>query len=125
MFEYYTQVHHLNNLLWVWNCRLKEEYLGDEYVDVIFVDIYFEKYAKTDYHDNYIKLIESTTKNKVAALAEVGYLPDIEILEQLHTPWAYYMTWSKEFCIGEQYNSTTQLQKMYTSDYALTLDNKK
>ena len=35
------------------------------------------------------------------------------------------MTWSKEFCIGEQYNSTTQLQKMYASDYALTLHNKK
>ncbi|MDY3257240.1 MAG: beta-mannosidase, partial [Ruminococcus callidus] len=62
---------------------------------------------------------ESTTKNKVAALAEVGYLPDVEMLEQSHTPWAYYMTWSKEFCIGEQYNSTTQLQKMYASDYAL------
>lgn len=29
MFEYYTQVHHLNHLLWVWNCRLKEGYPGD------------------------------------------------------------------------------------------------
>ena len=43
----------------------------------------------------------------------------------LHWITHNYMTWSKEFCIGEQYNSTTQLQKMYTSDYALTLDNKK
>lgn len=102
MFEYYTQVHHLNHLLWVWNCRLKEGYPGDAYVDVISVDIYLEKYAKTDYHEDYMKLIAATTKNKVAALAEVGYLPDVEMLEQSHTPWAYYMTWSKEFCIGEQ-----------------------
>jgi len=72
-----------------------------------------------------MKLIASTTKNKVAALAEVGYLPDVEMLEQSHTPWAYYMTWSKEFCIGEQYNSTTQLQKMYASDYALTMDHRR
>lgn len=35
MFEYYTQVHHLNHLLWVWNCRLKEGYPGDAYVDYI------------------------------------------------------------------------------------------
>ena len=40
MFEYYTKVHRLNNLLWVWNCRLAEGYPGDEYVDVISVDIY-------------------------------------------------------------------------------------
>ena len=49
-----------------------------------------------------------TTKNKVAALAEVGYIPDIDMLEKSHTPWVYYMTWSKEFCIGEQYNRIEQ-----------------
>lgn len=125
MFEYYTQVHHLNHLLWVWNCCLKEGYPDDAYVDVISVDIYLEKYAKTDYHEDYMKLIEATTKNKVVALAEVGYLPDVEMLERSHTPLAYYMTWSKEFCIGEQYNSTTQLQKMYASDYALTINHRR
>lgn len=121
MFEYYTKVYHLDNLLWVWNCRLKEGYPGDAYVDVISVDIYLEKYAKTDYQEAYANLIEATTRNKVAALAEVGYLPDVEMLAQSHTPWAYYMTWSKEFCIGEQYNSTEQLRKMYGSAYARTI----
>lgn len=119
MFDYYTQVYHLDNLLWIWNCRLTEGYPGDEYVDVISVDIYLEKFEKTDYSEDYRKLIAATTKKKVAALAEVGYIPDIEALEQSHTPWSYYMTWSKEFCMGEQYNSTEQLQKMYESDYAL------
>lgn len=121
MFEYYTHVHHLNNLLWVWNCRLPEGYPGDDYVDVISVDIYLEKYATTDYIEDYLKLLEATSKNKVAALAEVGYIPDIHILEQTHTPWAYYMTWSKEFCIGEQYNTTSKLRAMYNSPYAITL----
>lgn len=79
------------------------------------------KNAKTDYREDYDKLVAATTKNKAAALAEVGYIPDIETLERSHTPWAYYMTWSKEFCVGEQYNSTAQLQKMYASEYALTL----
>ncbi len=121
MYVHYTQVHHLDNLLWVWNCRLKEGYPGDEYVDVISVDIYLEKYAPTDYQEDYDKLIAETTKNKVAALAEVGYIPDIHMLEKSHTPWAYYMAWSKEFCIGEQYNSKQALKDMYSSDYAVTM----
>lgn len=121
MYKYYTEVHHLNNLLWVWNCRLKEGYPGDEYVDVISVDIYLEKYAPTDYAEDYNKLIADTTKNKVAALAEVGYIPDVHMLEKSRTPWAYYMTWSKEFCIGEQYNKKEQVKEMYASSYAVTL----
>lgn len=119
MFEYYTNVHRINNLLWVWNCRLAEGYPGDEYVDVISVDIYLQEYAPTDYRQEYEALVEATTKNKVAALAEIGYLPDIVMLEASHTPWAYYMTWSKEFCIGEKYNSVENLKKLYASEYAV------
>lgn len=105
-----------------YNCRLKEGYPGGEYVDVISTDIYLSEYSATDYREDHEKLIAETTKNKVAALAEVGYIPDIEILEKSHTPWAYYMTWSKEFCIGEQYNRMEKVQKMYSSNYAVTLN---
>lgn len=35
------------------------------------------------------------------------------------TPWAYYMTWSKEFCIGEKFNSVENLKSMYASEYAI------
>lgn len=121
MYSYYTEVHHLDHLLWVWNCPLSQGYPGDAYVDVVSMDIYLEKYAATDYRTEYEKLIAATTSNKVAALAEVGYLPDIHKLEQSHTPWAYYMTWSKEFCIGEQYNSEHSVKEMYHSNYAVVL----
>ncbi len=122
MFDYYTNIHRINNLLWVWNCPLKEGYPGDAYVDVISTDIYLSAYSATDYHEDYEKMIAETTKNKVAALTEVGYMPDIDILEKSHTPWAYYMTWSKEFCIGEQYNCIERVHKMYSSNYAVTLN---
>lgn len=120
MYDYYVNTWHLDNLLWVWNCRLPEGYPGDEYVDIVSVDIYLPEYAKTDYQKEYEELIAATSKNKVAALAEVGYMPDIEMLEESKVPWAYYMTWSKEFCIGEQYNSVENLKKMYDSDYAVS-----
>lgn len=122
MYDYYTNDLHLNNLLWVWNCASENAYPGDDCVDVISVDIYLPEFAKTDYDNQYRHLVDVTSANKVAALAEVGYIPDIALLEKSHTPWAYYMCWSKEFCIGEQYNSLDHLKSMYSSPYAITAD---
>ena len=121
MFKHYTEVHHLDNLIWVWNCRLPEGWPGDEYVDVVSVDVYHDNDDPTDYKKEYEELKKATSRNKVASLAEVGYLPDAEMLESSRIPWAYFMTWSKEFIIGEQYNSETRLKKMYESSYAITL----
>ena len=120
MFEHYVNYKHLNNLLWVWNSPAKEGYPGDEYVDVISRDVYLKDgFMLTDYRAEYDELIANTTDRKVAALAEVGYIPDVEMLEKSRVPWAFYMTWSKEFCIGEQYNPVGHLQKMYQSDYSI------
>lgn len=121
MYDYYTNTYHINNLLWVWNGVAKEGYPGDDYVDVISTDIYLTEYKPTDYHEEYLTLVKNTSDKKVAALAEVGYIPDIHMLEEAKTPWAYYMSWSKEFIIGEQYNSKKKVKEMYNSDYAITL----
>ena len=121
MFDYYVNELHLDNLLWVWNCRSSEGYPGDDYVDVISVDIYMDGYKPTDYREDYEKLITAITDKKVAALAEVGYIPDIDMLKESKVPWAYYMSWSKEWIMGEQYNSLENLKKTYSSDYTITL----
>lgn len=121
VYHLFVDEYHLDNLLWVWNCRLSEGYPGDEYVDVISVDVYLEEYYKTDYKKEYDELVSQTTKNKVAALAEIGYLPDINMLSKSKVPFAYFMTWSKEFIIGEQYNSVESLKEVYNSSYVVTM----
>jgi beta-mannanase len=121
MFDYYTGEKDLHNLLWVWNSDVPEAYPGDSYVDVVSMDVYLPEYLPTDYAETYKKLVTATSRNKITALAEIGYLPDIELLQKSRIPWAYYMTWSKEFCIGEKYNSVEKLKKMYDSEYAVTL----
>ena len=121
MFDYYVNELRLDNLLWVWNCRTADGYPGDEYVDVISVDIYMDSYKPTDYREDYEKLIRETTDKKVAALAEVGYIPDIDLIRESKVPWAYFMSWSKEWIIGEQYNSLENLKRIYSSDYTVTL----
>lgn len=121
MYALYVDEYHLDNLLWVWNCRAPEGYPGDEYVDIISVDVYLPEYKKTDYREEYEQLVQATTRNKVAALAEIGYLPDPEMMSKSRVPFAYYMTWSKEFCIGEQYNTVEALREVYRHPYVITL----
>ena len=88
--------------------------------DIFYTDCVHSELHWHYYSEEYTKLVEATSPNKVAALTEVGYIPDIHLLEKSHTPWAYYMTWSEEFCIGEKFNSNENLKAMYDSQYAVT-----
>ena len=88
-------------------------------MDVVSYDSYLSGYSKTDYRSIYDELMEIPGEKKAMALAEVGYLPDIDMLAKSHVPWAYFMTWSKEFIIGEKYNSVGNLRRMYSSSYAI------
>ena len=74
-----------------------------------------------DYRSQYEILISNTTRNKLCALSEVGYNPDIELLEKSHVPWSFYMTWSKEFSLDGIYNTKEELKKMYESSYSIKL----
>lgn len=120
MFEYYVNQCHLDNLLWVWNARANDAYPGDDKVDIISCDIYLPEYAPTDYSAEYEDLVSNTTRNKVAALAEIGYLPDADMLAKSKVPFAYFMTWSREFCMGEQFNSRENFKKVYNNPYVIS-----
>ncbi|MDE5879539.1 MAG: hypothetical protein K2G99_05905, partial [Desulfovibrio sp.] len=81
---------------------------------------YAEKGTKTDYRKEYEELIAVTPAGKPVALAEVGILPDMDMLEKSRVPWCYYMTWSKEFVMTEELNSHEALRRIYDSGYAVT-----
>ena len=120
-YDYFVNVKHLDNLIWVWSTPTKEAYPGDDFVDVIGWDIYLPEKKATDYKAQYEELVNNTTKNKVAALTEVGYNPDVNLLSKSRVPWAFYMTWSKEFAMDGIYNTKEELKEIYSSDYAIKL----
>ena len=122
MFRYYVEELHLDHLIWVWNSPEPKGYPGDEYVDVISRDVYVSPGTKTDYAKEYRELRRITKADKVAALGEVGVLPDMDLWEKSKVPWAYYMTWSKEFCLTEEYNKKSDLVKTYSSKDIITLE---
>ena len=122
MFRYYTQHHHLDNLIWVWNSPLPEGYVGDEYCDIISRDLYTEPHVHGAYEEQYEELLKVTKQDKGAALGETGILPDPEALMEKKVPWLWYMTWSFDFALNEKFNSDTALKKLYESSYAIDLE---
>ncbi|HIZ55834.1 MAG TPA: glycoside hydrolase family 26 protein [Firmicutes bacterium] len=122
MYQRYTQVHDLNNLIWVWNSPVPEEYPGDDCVDIISRDIYAPAHSHTDLKKEFDELSRITDAHKLAALGENGPLPGIDQIAQSHVPWCWYMTWSKDFVLEESCTTKEELVAAYTHPYAITLD---
>jgi len=100
LYHRFVDVHHLDNLLWVWNVNapggaaapVDDYYPGDQYVDIVTMDIYgaFEQ----SYYDSMLKLADGTGPDaKPIALAEVGAPPSLDVLAQ-QPRWTYFMQWS-------------------------------
>jgi mannan endo-1,4-beta-mannosidase len=96
LYDRFVNVHHLDNLVWVWNVNapnpgwppVAEYYPGANYADVVSMDIYGE--FKQEYYDSMLTL----AADKPIALAEVGALPTPDVLEK-QPRWTYFMSWSE------------------------------
>jgi len=121
MYERYTHMHGLDNLIWVWNSPLSEGYVGDSYCDVISRDIYLPDHTHSDYRTQYDDLVKITASDKITAIGESGPVPDLAMLSKTRVPWTWFMTWSKGRC-GENATSHDELRAVYNSDYGVTLD---
>lgn len=122
MYERFTKVHGLNNLIWVWNSYIPEAYPGDDCVDIISTDLYPGNHIHTSQAKECRKVVDITTEPKIVLLAETGPLPDVDAIHDEGVDWVGYMSWSKEFCLTEEYTEYEVLGKVYSSPYALTKD---
>ena len=122
MFERFTEVHHLDNLIWVWNGTKKECYPGDEYVDVISRDMYPEKHDHSSRAEEYEGMLHIADEKKPVIIGEIGTLPDVDAAVDEHIGWASFMTWSKVFCLTEEFTTFDHLKRLYNSPRAVTKD---
>jgi mannan endo-1,4-beta-mannosidase len=88
-----VNVHHLNNLLWVWNQNgpapggeFYNYYPGPKYADIVSYD----NYSSLD--DRYYHEMLTLANGKPIGLGEVGAPPPPEML-MAQPKWAFYMTW--------------------------------
>ena len=97
----------LKNLLWVWNINTDPSlgydysalnakwYPGDEYVDIVAVDIYDPLNDHNSAANYYNKIVSDVGTNKMIALSENGAIPDIDSIAEDKAYWSYWMTWSQ------------------------------
>jgi mannan endo-1,4-beta-mannosidase len=113
IYDRYVHVHHLNNLVWVWNVNspsanagpVADYFPGAAYADVLTMDIYGP--FSQDFYDGMVALADPL--HKPIALAEVGAMPSLTTLAA-QPRWAYFMMWSG---MAEGVNSPDQLQTMF------------
>ncbi len=113
LYDRFVNVHHLNNLVWVWNVNspggnagpIEAYYPGAKYADIVTMDIYGK------FEQSYYASMLALADDKPIALAEVGAMPSLDVLAQ-QPRWAYFMMWSG---MGETVNSPEQLQAMFHS----------
>jgi hypothetical protein len=123
LFDYYTNHHQLNNLIWVWSPDkpwhgLEEYYPGDAYVDVISVDIYPHRGYPVVFRQEWYERVRQLAKGKPVAIGENGSLP---VSEELNTQpkWVWFMSWAD---LLERQNSKADILNLYNAYHTLTRD---
>ena len=120
MYDRYTNYWGLDNLIWV--CGFSQNglnyanwYPGDEYVDIAGADSY-NGGSEPGLYNQCKQVVKGT---KPLCFHECGINPTVEQFVNQGANWVYFMTWHTSWLTD---NSTTALNTLYNSDYAITLD---
>lgn len=126
LFDKLTNEYKLNNLIWVWTSGTDSTastwYPGDTYADIIGVDNYPQTPDHGSFVNSFDTLVAVGAKNKLVTMSENGPIPDTDNLQADGAAWSYFSTWSGKFIMDEKENTSELIKKVYTSDYAITLD---
>lgn len=118
MYQRYTEVHQLHNLIWVlgYSGEKKEGYYpGDAYVDIIGGDCYSEGI----HEDLYEWVLKQTDKPMPLCHHENGPIPEPGLLKAKNIAWGWFLTWHT-IHIHEQ-NSPEYLNYVYNHPYVINL----
>ena len=125
MYERFTKVHGLDNLIWVWTIDYHEGaeadalewYPGNEYVDIVGADIYADGTASQK--DCWQFLVDVTEGRKLVTISECGNVPDPAKCFEAGEKWSWWMVWSDD---AESYKCNTESywKALMTSPYTIT-----
>ncbi|AGC68130.1 mannan endo-1,4-beta-mannosidase ManA [Thermoclostridium stercorarium subsp. stercorarium DSM 8532] len=129
LYDRLTNTHDIHNLIWVWNGQDPEWYPGDEYVDIVGIDIYPGEKVYSSQAPKFNEILEWTGTRKIIAMTENGCLFDPDLAFRDRTVWSYFGIWSGEFMVlnktytlSEKYNEKYMINKVYNHEKVITLD---
>lgn len=126
MFDRYTRVHGLTNLIWCYNPTesvgaLEAWYPGDDVVDLIGLDIYPSAGTHPHYPEVYRRFRDFTQGRKPVTLTENGPIPDLDAMFADGTGWPSFCTWNG-FESDPAQNTAAFLQRVYRDPRTITLE---
>jgi mannan endo-1,4-beta-mannosidase len=130
MFQRFTVVHGLNNLLWVWTTDESGDalnwYPGDQYVDIVGRDYYY--YPRIANHGSLVSSFEKVKElfngTKIISLAECGSVPNPDSMAADGAGWSYFMPWYGDYTMDgwAHDNTAADWKSIMNNDYVITLD---
>lgn len=129
MYERMTNFHQLNNLIWVWNAQAEDWYPGDEYCDIIAMDIYSNAH---DYGTSPSTLADTASwanNGKLVAMSECATMPDPDLIVRDNSYWLWFAVWNWDYIVlsgttnlSDAYTSFEMMEKVYNSEVIITRD---
>jgi mannan endo-1,4-beta-mannosidase len=112
VFDRMVNVNGVKNLIWIWNIERDPSigydysalnpawYPGDDYVDVIGVDIYNNANDHESNINSFSKIINVLGSKKLLALTENGPIPDVDSMATDGAVWSWWMPWYNTWSSG-------------------------
>jgi len=132
MYNYYTNVKGLNNLIWVWSAENADWFPNPETVEITGVDLYTENYSSLKQEFEKAKAM-APAKDRITALSENDKIPDPDECLKENMMWSWFMTWNDmrfkdgetrkdNYWTGEYHNPQAHKEKVYNHPLVITLD---
>ena len=121
LYDRLTNYHQLHNLIWVYtgtDTVNADWYPGDQYVDVVGLDIYADPTASLT--NNWTSTQARFNGKKLVTLSETGNLPKPDTIRGLNTWWSWFAVWTGTDWIKKQ--PLDQLKAVYTDTDVITRD---
>lgn len=126
MFDRLVNYHGLNNLIWVWTTNTSSDaldwYPGDNYVDIIGMDIYPGENQHGSQYIEFDKAKEIFGGKKILTLSECGSVPDPALMMEYGDTWSWFMPWNGDFTRSDAHNGTNWWNKFFSYDFVITRD---
>ena len=125
IFDYFTDVKGLDNLIWVWNAQNAAWLPKEKSVDILGHDYYGPaknyKSPTKEFNDT-----QNMLPGRITALTENGVIPDPVKCILDNALWSWFMVWndsgSTGFWNGESANENSHKQYVFDHALVLTLD---
>ena len=129
LYERMTDYHELDNLIWVWNGQHKDWYPGDEYCDIVAMDVYGGAHDYGTSPSTLAELASWCDNKKLVAMSECATMPDPDLIIRDHAYWLWFAVWNWDYIVvngttelSDAYTSFDMMKKVYNSEVIITRD---